>query len=126
MQPRIATASDDCMVEAATEVLGGKWKLVILRHLLPGTRRFGELRRAIPGVTARMLTRQLRELEADGLVQRTVYAQVPPKVEYSLTPIGASLREITDRLEEWGHWYRNQVSQPNTHTVLANEAPASH
>lgn len=97
------------MVEAATEVLGGKWKLVILRHLLTGTKRFGELHRTIPGITARMLTRQLRELEADGLIQRRVYAEVPPKVEYSVTPIGSSLQEITDRLEKWGYWYREQI-----------------
>lgn len=123
MPPRVATTPEECMVEAATEVLGGKWKLVILRHLLTGTKRFGELRRTIPDVTARMLTRQLRELEADGLVQRTVYAQVPPKVEYSVTEIGASLQEITDRLEQWGYWYRNQLG---TLAPPANEAPASH
>lgn len=115
MQQRVETFPDQCMVEAATEVLGGKWKLVILRHLLTGTKRFGELRRMIPGITARMLTRQLRELETDGLVQRTVYAQVPPKVEYAVTPIGASLEEITDRLEQWGHWYRDQLAHmPST------------
>lgn len=111
MQPRVDTFPDQCMVEAATEVLGGKWKLVILRHLLTGTKRFGELRRTIPEVTPRMLTRQLRELEADGLVRRTVYAQVPPKVEYAVTTVGASLREITDRLEQWGHWYRDQLAR---------------
>lgn len=109
MQPRIDTFPEQCMVEAATEVLGGKWKLVILRHLLTGTKRFGELRRMIPEITPRMLTRQLRELEVDGLVQRTVYAQVPPKVEYTVTGIGASLKDIVDRLEEWGHWYRRQL-----------------
>ena len=109
MPSRIATAPEICMVEAATEVLGGKWKLVILRHLLTGTKRFGELHRTIPGITARMLTRQLRELEADGLIQRRVYAEVPPKVEYSVTPIGSSLQEITDRLEKWGYWYREQI-----------------
>jgi DNA-binding HxlR family transcriptional regulator len=114
MPPRIATtAPDECMVEAATEVLGGKWKLVILRHLLGGTRRFGELHRAIPGITPRMLTRQLRELESDGLIRRRVYAEVPPKVEYSVTEIGASLEEITDRLEAWGHWYRSRVTTPD-------------
>ncbi|MGH3802119.1 MAG: winged helix-turn-helix transcriptional regulator [Pseudonocardiaceae bacterium] len=88
------------------EVLGGKWKLVILRHLLEGTKRFSDLHREMAGVTARMLTRRLRELETDGLALRTVYPQVPPKVEYSVTEIGASLREIADRLEEWGGWYR--------------------
>lgn len=126
MRPRIATVPEECMVEAATEVLGGKWKLVILRHLLTGTRRFGELRRTIPGVTARMLTRQLRELEADGLGQRTVFAQVPPKVEYSVIPIGASLQGITDRLEAWGYWYRNRLDDAEGHPTTVNMASASH
>lgn len=121
MRTHVTAMPEQCMVEAATEVLGGKWKLVILRHLLAGTRRFGELHRMIPGITARMLTRQLRELESDGLVQRVVYAQVPPKVEYSATSIGASLQEITDRLEAWGRWYRSQLidtppsDQPTAH-----------
>lgn len=100
--------ADYCMVEAAMEVLGGKWKLAILNHLFDGTRRFGELNRAMPTITPRMLTRQLRELEADGLVRRVVYAEVPPKVEYSLTEEGQSLRPIASRLEEWGHWYRQR------------------
>jgi DNA-binding HxlR family transcriptional regulator len=106
---RIDELADECTVEAAMEVLGGKWKMVILRHLLGGTRRFGELHRAMPGVTPRMLTRQLRELELDGLVRREVYPQVPPKVEYSLTELGESLRDITDRLERWGEWYRERA-----------------
>jgi DNA-binding HxlR family transcriptional regulator len=82
--------------------IGGKWKLFILYHLMGGTRRFGELRRLIPDVTQQMLTAQLRELEADGLVSRTVYPVVPPKVEYSLTPLGAELRAVTDALMAWG------------------------
>lgn len=98
------------MVEAAMEVLGGKWKLAILRHLFTGTKRFGELHRTMPGITARMLTRQLRELENDRLIRRTVYPQVPPKVEYALTDIGESLREITNRLDKWGRWYRDQAN----------------
>jgi DNA-binding HxlR family transcriptional regulator len=105
MRARVDDLAEECTVEAAMEILGGKWKLVILRHLLTGTKRFGELHRAMPGITPRMLTRQLRELETDGLVLRTVYAQVPPKVEYSVTEIGESLRDIADRLESWGHWY---------------------
>lgn len=108
MQPRLDAVADECAVEIAVAILGGKWKLVILRHLLSGTRRFGELHRAMPAVTAPMLTRQLRELESDGLVRRTVYPQVPPKVEYSLTEVGESPREITDRLEQWGQWYRER------------------
>ena len=99
------------MVEAATEVLGGKWKLVILRHLQDGTRRFGELHRAIPGVTARMLTRQLRELEADGLIERKVYAEVPPKVEYSLTPLGASLQPLLEAICQWSEQHLEEVEE---------------
>jgi DNA-binding HxlR family transcriptional regulator len=106
MQPRVTEVAEECTVELAMEILGGKWKLVILRHLLTGTRRFGELHRSMPGITPRMLTRQLRELEADGLVRRTVYPQVPPKVEYTVTELGESLRDITDQLERWGLWYR--------------------
>lgn len=108
MRPRIDEVAEECTVEAALEVIGGKWKLVILRHLLDGTRRFGELDKALHGITPRMLTRQLRELETDGLVRRTVYPQVPPKVEYSVTDIGESLRAITDQLEQWGHSYRKR------------------
>lgn len=105
---RIDDLADECTVEAALEVVGGKWKLVILRHLLDGTKRFGELDRALNGITPRMLTRQLRELEADGLVLRTVYPQVPPKVEYSVTDLGESLRTITGLLERWGQDYRDR------------------
>ncbi|MDA3642758.1 helix-turn-helix transcriptional regulator [Saccharopolyspora indica] len=97
-----------CTVEAAMEVVGGKWKMAILKHLTDGPHRFGELKRALPSITQRMLTRQLRELEADGIVLRTVYPQVPPKVEYSLTAIGTSLEDVVRRLEEWGAWYREQ------------------
>ncbi|MGI5488292.1 winged helix-turn-helix transcriptional regulator [Microtetraspora malaysiensis] len=98
---------DHCAVEIAMEVLGGRWKLAILKRLLTGTHRFGELRRAMPGITQRMLTRQLRELEADGLVMRAVYREVPPKVEYSLTEAGRSLERITELLDDWGRWYRD-------------------
>lgn len=104
-----------CTIEAAMEVVGGKWKLAILKQLFAGTLRFGELTRALPRITPRMLTRQLRELEADGLVRRTVYAQVPPKVEYSLTEIGRSLEEIAGLLEDWGRRYREPItSQENS------------
>lgn len=92
----------ECPVTRAVGVLGGKWKLHIVFHLMPGTKRFSELRRAIPEVTQQMLTAQLRELEADGIITRTVYPVVPPKVEYSLTALGAKLKPVTDALENWG------------------------
>lgn len=89
-------------VEATLEVIGGKWKVVILCHLKEGTKRFSDLQRLIPNVTKKMLTQQLRELEADGVIRRYVYHQVPPKVEYSLTEEGESLRDILDRMCAWG------------------------
>ncbi len=94
--------SPGCAVEAAISLIDGKWKSVVLYHLLDGTLRFNELRRQIPGVTQRMLTNQLRELEEDGLIERKVYAQVPPKVEYSLSPLGRSIDPILLALKDWG------------------------
>ena len=91
-----------CSVERALSLIDGKWKIVILHKLLRGTLRFNEIRRRIPAVTQRMLTRQLRELEADGLLIRTVYAQVPPRVEYSLSARGRSLEPVILALKEWG------------------------
>ena len=94
--------SPGCSVEAAVSLIDGKWKCVILFHLLDGTARFNAIRRRFPGVTQRMLTNQLRELEADGLVVRTVYAEVPPKVEYSLSPLGQSMAPVLAALKRWG------------------------
>jgi DNA-binding HxlR family transcriptional regulator len=91
-----------CPVEAALDVIGNKWKGIILFHLLTGTKRFNELRKLIPHVTQRILTLQLRELEIDNVVHREVYAEVPPKVEYSLTESGKSLEPIIIALREWG------------------------
>lgn len=91
-----------CAVEAALDVIGNKWKGVILFHLLDGTKRFNELRRLIPSVSQRMLTLQLRELENDGVITRKVFAQVPPRVEYSLAPCGKSLKNILHDLRDWG------------------------
>ena len=97
--------SGGCPVEAALELIGGKWKGIVLYHLLDGTKRFNELKRQVGAVTQRMLTKQLRELESDGLIARRVYAEVPPKVEYCLTKKGKSLRPILLALEKWGGKY---------------------
>lgn len=94
--------SPGCAVEATLMLIDGKWKGVILYHLFEGTLRFNELRRRLPSVTQRMLTNQLRELEADGLITRRIYPQVPPKVEYSLSPRGTTLRPVILALKAWG------------------------
>jgi DNA-binding HxlR family transcriptional regulator len=107
-----------CAVESTLEVIGGRWKVLILRELLQGVRRFNELHRALHGITQKMLTQQLRELEEDGIIHREVYLQVPPKVEYSLTETGRTLKPILDAMHEWGVKYlekRNSVS-PSAHT----------
>jgi len=92
----------ECPIEFAMELIAGKWKLLIMWHLRSKTRRFGELQRKIPKVTQKMLTQQLRELERDGLVHREVYPVVPPKVEYSLTPFGKTLKPILSMMVVWG------------------------
>lgn len=97
-----------CAVEVALDVIGNKWKGVILFHLLKGKQRFSELRRLIPGATQRMLTLQLRQLEKDKIIKRKVYPEVPPKVEYSLTPFGKELRPILFSLREWGAMFMEQ------------------
>jgi len=99
--------NNGCPVEATLEMIGGKWKGVILYHLLERTYRFGELKRTMSGITQRMLTKQLRELETDGIIHRKVYAEVPPKVEYSLTEIGESLRGIILMMRDWGRNHFN-------------------
>lgn len=95
-----------CPAESTLEVIGGRWKILILYQLDGGPKRFSELKRSLPGVTQKMLTQQLRQMEADGLVRRKVYPQVPPKVEYSLTPRGQSLRPIVDAMCKWGQCAR--------------------
>ncbi|GHO79227.1 putative HTH-type transcriptional regulator YybR [Ktedonobacter sp. SOSP1-85] len=100
-----------CPVEATVDVIGGKWKSLIIYHLLAEKKRFGELQRLIPGVTLRMLTLQLRELEADGIIDRQVYRQVPPKVEYSLTSFGASLQPILQQMSKWGENYMHLLEE---------------
>ena len=90
-------------------MIGGRWKGVVLYYLLGGRLRFGELRRKVPGCTERMLTTQLRQLEEDGLVTRTVYAEVPPRVEYALTAFGESLRPILLGMRDWGQRYKRRL-----------------
>jgi DNA-binding HxlR family transcriptional regulator len=94
-----------CPIEVALDVIGGKWKGMVLYHLMHGTARFNELRRLMPGVTQRMLTLQLRELERDGVIRRTVYPEVPPRVEYDLTEYGLGLEPILDMMSDWGSRY---------------------
>jgi DNA-binding HxlR family transcriptional regulator len=94
-----------CPVEITLSLLGNKWKVLILRELFTGTKRFGELTRGVNGISQKMLTQQLRQMETDGLVQRRVYAEVPPRVEYSLTEVGRSLNPILDSMHKWGAEY---------------------
>lgn len=95
-----------CPVETTLTLIGDKWKVLILRDLLPGTKRFGELKRSIGSVSQKVLTAQLRDMEENGLVSRKVYAEVPPRVEYSLTSLGKSLQPILDTLWDWGEEYK--------------------
>ncbi len=101
MRKQRHTAYTNCPVEATLDIIGGKWKSIILFRVLEETRRFNELRRLVPNLTQRMLTKQLRELERDGLIAREVYAQVPPKVEYSITDLGKTLEPVLLALTQW-------------------------
>ena len=98
-----------CPVEITMGLIGEKWKVLIIRDLLTGTKRFGELRKSVTGITQKVLTNNLRQMEASGLVKRKVYAEVPPKVEYSLTETGLSLKPILDSMVTWGNEYRKKI-----------------
>jgi DNA-binding HxlR family transcriptional regulator len=98
-----------CPAEMTLDIIGGWWKVLIPWQLLQGERRFSELFRALHGITQKMLTQQLGELETHGIVHRQVYAQIPPKVEYSLTPLGESLRPVVDAMCEWGIKHRGKT-----------------
>ncbi|PSK97235.1 HxlR family transcriptional regulator [Haloactinopolyspora alba] len=104
-QPRPYT----CGIDAAIDVIGGKWKVLILWALHTGPQRFGELKRLVPGITEKMLIQQLRELESDDIVHREVHHQVPPKVEYSLTDFGTSLNDSLKPLGEWGEQHMDRI-----------------
>lgn len=98
-----------CPVTFTVDVIGGKWKSLILFHLISGTRRFNELRRLMPEITQRMLTLQLRELETDRVINREIYREVPPKVEYSLAPLGETLIPLITAMREWGAAHEKTV-----------------
>ena len=93
-------------MEVTLTLISNKWKVLILRDLLPGAKRFGELKKSIGTVTQKVLTAQLREMEASGLLTRTVYAEVPPRVEYALTELGSSLKPVLDAMQAWGSDYQ--------------------
>ena len=99
-----------CPVETTLTLLSDKWKVLILRDLLTGTKRFGELRKSIGTVSQKVLTSQLRQMEESGLLTRKVYAEVPPRVEYTLTELGYSLKPIMDAMWAWGENYKKQYS----------------
>ena len=100
----------DCPVATTINQIGNKWKLLIIRDLLASTRRFGELRKNLEGISQRVLTQNLRELENDGLIKRKVYAEVPPRVEYSLNELGRSLLPIISTMADWGNNYKKTIS----------------
>lgn len=98
-----------CPVETTLTIIGNKWKVLILRDLMSEKKRFGELKKSIGSVSQKVLTAQLRDMEADGLVTRTVYPEVPPRVEYALTDLGKSLQPVLDSLSKWGESYKSSI-----------------
>ena len=103
-----------CGLEAALDVVGGKWKVLVLWHLCGGTRRFGELRRLVMGISEKMLIQNLREMEGDGIVKRNDFREVPPRVEYSLTPFGISLTLALKPLCDWGSRHMKRIEKTKT------------
>ena len=103
----------DCPVETTLMLIGDKYKVLIIKELIAGTKRFGELKKAIPSVSQKMLTQQLRAMEKDDLVLRKVYAEVPPRVEYSLTETGQSLKVVLNVMMTWGEQYREKCELQN-------------
>ena len=107
-EEKLSNALPACPVETTLTLIGDKWKVLILRDLMPGTKRFGELKKSVGNVSQKVLTAQLRAMEKSGLVNRKVYAEVPPRVEYSLTELGKSLKPILDSLWRWGEEYKKR------------------
>lgn len=108
MEQKLEKKLPACPVETTLTLISDKWKVLILRDLMPGTKRFGELKKSIGTVSQKVLTAQLRAMEESGLVHREVYAEVPPRVEYSLTELGKSLKPILDSLRAWGEAYKSK------------------
>ncbi|WP_348711502.1 winged helix-turn-helix transcriptional regulator [Bacillus subtilis] len=102
---------EGCPVETTLDIIGGKWKGILLYHLIDGKKRFNEFRKLYPKITQRMLTLQLRELERDGVIHREVYKQVPPKVEYSLTEFGRTLEPVILHMKDWGEKYKDRIDK---------------
>lgn len=100
-----------CPVETTLALIHGRWKVLVIHYLLEGTKRFGELHRALSGISHRTLAKQLREMEAARLIRRKVYREVPPKVEYSLTPLGASLQPVLAAMDAWGETYAKTIAK---------------
>lgn len=100
-----------CPISVTIDVIGGKWKGIILYHLSIGTKRFNEIRKLMPNITQRMLTLQLRELEQNGIINRKIYQQIPPKVEYSLSEFGETLLPIISDMRDWGEQYRHKIEE---------------
>ncbi len=98
-----------CPVETTLKIIGGRWKVLILRELFVGIKRFNELQRSLPGITQKMLTQQLREMEKDGIIARQVYPVIPPKVEYSLTSLGETLKPLLEEMHNWGLYYQQNT-----------------
>ena len=108
IEAKAKTELPACPVETTLTLIGDKWKVLILRDLMPGTKRFGELKKSVGNVSQKVLTAQLRAMEESGLLHREVYAEVPPRVEYSLTELGKSLKPILDSMWDWGEGYKKQ------------------
>lgn len=106
-----AKALPACPVETTLTLIGDKWKVLILRDLMTGTKRFGELKKSVGNVSQKVLTAQLRDMEENGLIDRRVYAEVPPRVEYSLTELGKSLKPILDSMQNWGEQYKSRATR---------------
>ena len=99
----------ECPVATTVQLIGSKWKLLILRDLLTGAKRYNELKKSLSGISQKVLTSSLKSMVEDGIVIRTAYSEVPPRVEYSLSPLGESMRPVISAMEQWGHEYKNNT-----------------